>query len=93
MSQFDYYGRPVRDIWASELDLRPYSALIPAVPLTDTNPATGRGATESAQLDFRFEDIADENLFNQVLWRAIKGEQVPYPGSTRMSSLEFKRAK
>jgi hypothetical protein len=32
-------------------------------------------------------------LFNQILWRAIKGENVPYPGPTRMSALEWKRAR
>jgi hypothetical protein len=26
-----------------------------------------------------------------VLWRAIKGETIPYPGVNRMSALEWKR--
>ncbi|MEO5509288.1 MAG: bifunctional YncE family protein/alkaline phosphatase family protein, partial [Gemmatimonadaceae bacterium] len=92
LSQFDYYGRPLREIWADQPDLRPYVALMPSVPLTERNPEAGRGASESARLDFRFEDIADEDLFNQVLWRAIKGEHVAYPGPRRMSALEFKLA-
>jgi hypothetical protein len=91
LSQFDHYGRPLREIWAKEPDLRPYALLTPSVSLTERNPETGRGARESATLDFRFEDIQEEDLFNQVLWRAIKGEGVPYPGPTRMPALEFKR--
>ncbi len=91
LSQFDHYGRPLREIWAKEPDLRPYAVLTPSVALTERNPETGRGARESATLDFRFEDVAEEDLFNQVLWRAIKGEGVPYPGPTRMPALEFKR--
>jgi len=41
----------------------------------------------------QFEDIADEDLFNRILWRAVKGEASPYPGATRMSALEFKRSR
>jgi YVTN family beta-propeller protein len=93
LSQFDYYGRPLRDVWRESPDVAPYRALIPAVPLDERNPSQGRGARESERLDLAFEDIADEDLFNQILWRAIKGEVVPYPGPTRMSALEWKRAR
>ena len=93
LSQFDYYGRPLRDVWTESPDIAPYRALVPAIPLDQRNPAQGRGARESQRLDLAFEDIAEEDLFNQILWRAIKGEAVPYPGPTRMSALEWKRAK
>ena len=93
LSQFDYYGRPLRDVWTESPDIAPYRALVPAIPLDQRNPSQGRGARESERLDLAFEDIAEENLFNQILWRAIKGESVPYPGPTRMSALEWKRAK
>jgi len=93
MSQFDFYGRPLREVFADTPDLRPYTALTPAVSLTEMNPVTGQNARASAQLDLRVEDIADEDAFNRVLWRAIRGDAQPYPGPTRMSSLEFKRAR
>jgi YVTN family beta-propeller protein len=91
LSQFDHYGRPLREIWTKEPDLRPYAAITPSVSLDAKNPSGGRGARESAKLDFDFEDVADEAAFNRILWRTIKGEQVPYPGTTRMSALEWKR--
>jgi YVTN family beta-propeller protein len=93
LSQFDYYGRPLRDVWTESPDIAPYRALVPAIPLDQRNPSQGRGARDSKRLDLAFEDIAEEDLFNQILWRAIKGESVPYPGPTRMSALEWKRAK
>jgi len=92
MSQFDHYGRPLREVFSSAPDLRPYKALTPTVSLTEMNPLTGRNARESAALDLRVEDVADEDAFNRVLWRSIKGEGVRYPGPTRMSALEFKRS-
>lgn len=91
MSQFDYYGRPLRDVFASTPDLRPYSLLRPAVSLTEMNPVAGPQARESAKLDLRVEDIANEDAFNRILWRAIKGGMVKYPGPTRMSTLDLKR--
>lgn len=93
MSQFDYYGRPLRDLFADGPDLRPYSMLTPAVSLYEMNPPEGANARASAALDLSIEDVADEDAFNRVLWLAIKGEGVPYPGPTRMSALEFKRAR
>ena len=93
MSQFDHFGRPLRDIWRATPDLRPYVALTPAVNLDEVNPPATREARESARLDLRFEDIADEVLFNHILWRMMKGAQVPYPGTRRISQLELARAR
>ncbi len=93
LSQFDQFGRPVTDIFAASPDLRPYSAMTPAVNLAEKNPGGTRDARESAELDLRFEDMADEALFNRILWRMTKGDARPYPAARRMSSLEYFRAR
>ncbi len=92
LSPFDRYGRVLREIWRTEPDARPYEALRPSTPLTDRNPERGRGAMRSRQLDLRYEDVADEALFNRILWSTIKGPTVPYPGPTRMSAAELLRS-
>ncbi len=92
LSPFDHYGRPLREIWRAAPDVRPYAALVPGVPLTNRNPMRGTGAIESRKLDLRYEDVAEEDLFNRILWRAIKGDASLYPGSTRMSSAEIVRS-
>ena len=89
MSQFDHYGRPLREIWESTPDLTPYVALRPGIPLDEKNPPHTALATASKKLRLDKVDMADENLFNRILWSAIKGN-APYPGSTRMSALEAK---
>ena len=66
---------------------------MPSVPLDELNEADNPNAQASLELDLRFEDIADEDLFNRVLWHTIKGPDRPYPGITRMSALEWKRGK
>jgi DNA-binding beta-propeller fold protein YncE len=93
LSQFDHFGRPLRDIWTREPDLTPYVVLTPSTSLDERNRATGRDAEESKLLTLDFEDTADEGLFNRILWRQIKGPTVPYPGATRMSALEWKRSR
>jgi len=90
MSQYDYFGRPLRDIWANAPDLRPYAALTPAQSLDERNPGGTRDARESEKLNLSTEDAADETLFNQILWRTIKGPDVPYPGTRRASARELK---
>ena len=88
MSQFDHYGRPLRDIWSDRPDLRPYDVLTPSVALTEKNPPRGAGAAASARLLLDMEDQADEDAFNRILWVAAKGLTAPYPGTRRMSLLE-----
>jgi DNA-binding beta-propeller fold protein YncE len=89
MSQFDNYGRPLREIWETTPDLTPYVALRSVVPLDQKNPQRGALAEASKKLALEKVDMADEDLFNRILWSAIKGS-TPYPGRTRMSSLEAK---
>jgi YVTN family beta-propeller protein len=93
LSQFDHFGQPLREIWRKDPDVRPYVALVPAVNLDEVNPANTREARESARLDLRFEDVAEEELFNHILWRTIKGPAVPYPGTRRIPLLELARAR
>jgi len=92
LSQYDHYGHPLRDIWRDTPDTAPYVALAPSVALIEQNPAGTRAARDSRRLDFRVADIADMDAFNHVLWMAVKGEQVPYPGTHRMSALEPRRS-
>ena len=93
LSQFDHFGHPLHDIWRKDPDLRPYALLVPTVNLDDINPSNTREARESARLDLRFEDVANEDLLNNILWRTLKGPSVPYPGPRRISLLDLTRTR
>lgn len=93
LSQFDHFGRPLTDIFSAAPDLTPYRVLTPSIPLDQKNSPATRDARESARLDLRIEDAADEALFNRILWRMMKGDAVPYPGTRHMSTLEYSRAR
>ena len=90
LSQFDYFGRPLRDIWSATPDLTPWNVLTPKVDLNAKNPANTRGASESAKLDLEIEDVAAEDPFNRIIWNAVK-PGVPYPGVRRGATLEAVR--
>jgi DNA-binding beta-propeller fold protein YncE len=87
MSQFDHYGRPLREIWETTPDLSPYTALTPAVSLKEVNPKRGAMAEASRKLTLKVEDTSDDDLFNRILWSTIKGD-APYPGTRRISALD-----
>jgi DNA-binding beta-propeller fold protein YncE len=90
LSKFDYYGRPLREMFTNNPNLTPYAALKPEQPLNELNPAQGSNAQASLELNFDRVDAADEDTFNRILWSIIKGSQ-PYPGTKRMSSLDIAR--
>jgi YVTN family beta-propeller protein len=93
LSQFDWFGRPIREIWSDQADTRPYAALTPVQPLDEMNPPSGVGAALSQRFDFSRPDAAEDIAFGQIVWYAVKGPDVPWPGLTRMSSLEARRSR
>jgi len=93
LSQFDRWGRPLREIWMDRPEAAPYAALTPVQPLDEMNPPRTRAARMTERLDFSRVDAAEMEPFNRVLWLAVKGEDVPYPGTRRMAALEAWRSR
>jgi hypothetical protein len=93
LSHFDAFGRPLREVFGDTPNLAPYTALVPEQRLDETNPKTGPNARASLRLKLDEVDAADEEGFNLVLWRAIKGDAIPYPAPRRASTLELTRAR
>jgi YVTN family beta-propeller protein len=92
LSKYDFYGRPLRKLFSEKPDLRPFIAIKPEQLLDELNPKQGANAQASLLLNLDEPDAADEDAFNRILWQAIKGNGVLYPGSKRMSALEITRA-
>ena len=92
LSQFDYYGRPLREIWAETPDPAAYAALTPVQPLDETNPRRANAAGQP-QFDLSRADAIDNEAFSRDIWLAVRGPHVPYPGARRMSTLEAVRGR
>ncbi|MFB3785011.1 MAG: alkaline phosphatase family protein [bacterium] len=86
MNQFDLLATPMRACFRNEPDLTPYKALKNNIPLDEMNPPLPKTsgmqrywAQKSLELDLSKEDLIDEDLFNRIIWHAVKGYDVPYP--------------
>jgi YVTN family beta-propeller protein len=83
MSQYDAAATPMWNSFSATADLLPFKALPANVDLTQKNVAWNEWAKKSAGLDFAREDRVPDNLFNEILWKGVKGENVPLPAPSR----------
>lgn len=87
MNQIDATATPMSDCFHDAPDLSPYVALPTNIPLDQMNPnpkeitdaTMRRDALASARLPLDEIDRCPEDLFNRILWRAMKGPHQPYP--------------
>ena len=83
MSQFDAAARPMYASFQAQADARPYQHVVPNVDLKETTQANAWGAKESEKFDLTKEDAVDDLLFNEVIWRAVRGPNSPAPPPVR----------
>ncbi len=90
MTQLDLAANPMVDCFTGEIDTTPYTARDNRIALDEMNPplaalrgAERRYAEESAELPLDDVDLADEDVFNRIIWHSVKGYDVPYPDIER----------
>jgi hypothetical protein len=83
MSQFDAAARPMYHSFQATPDLTAYEHVKPDVDMDAKNPKTAWGAKLSEEFDLSKEDAADDLLFNEVIWRSVKGANAPMPAPVR----------
>jgi hypothetical protein len=79
MTQFDAAARPIVSPFLKAPDTAAYTAEKPRIALDDKNPPNAPGAAAAAKMDFDEADEIDDDLLNEILWRAIKGTEPPAP--------------
>jgi len=95
MSQYDAAARPLFGCFQASPDPAPYQAKAAQVNLEERNVAWNRSAERSAQFDLATEDAAPDRDLNEVIWKAVRGEQAVMPAPRRGAflRLEPKRVK
>lgn len=85
MNIMDATAHPMFDCFAQQADLTPYKALDNLIPLDEMNPKMSslKGtalhyAQKSMEPQFDGIDSGDDDLFNRILWFAMKGKE-KYP--------------
>ena len=87
MNHLDATATPMTDCFTEKADLTPFTSVPNRVPLDQLNPEPGQvadpalrhDALTSGRLPFEEVDRCPEDVFNRILWRAMKGPDAPYP--------------
>jgi hypothetical protein len=87
MNQFDASATPMFDCFVDKPNLTPYTAAPTTIALDEMNPephviidpVLREDSLVSASLNFREVDRAPEDVLNRILWRAMRGSNIPYP--------------
>ncbi len=74
LSKFDYFSRSLADIFSATPDLTPYDPITPKQDLSEKNPQGTAAARMSEGLDLSQPDHVDDQLYNRILWRMLKGD-------------------
>jgi YVTN family beta-propeller protein len=88
MSLFDLIAEDMRAAFTPESTPTPYTAILPQISLFDENPAKQalrgeprQAAIQSAKMHFEIPDAAPTERLNRILWHAVMGWNVAYPGA------------
>jgi hypothetical protein len=83
MSQYDAAARPMYASFRGKADETPYQHVAAGADLEEKNAKTAWGAKLSEKFDLTKEDAVDDLLFNEVIWRSVKGAASPMPPPVR----------
>jgi YVTN family beta-propeller protein len=86
MNQLDMAAEPMADCFTDTPNFSPYEILPANIRLDELNPPleslSGKQrywAQMSLEQDLDDVDRIDEDIFNRIIWHAVKGYDVPYP--------------
>jgi YVTN family beta-propeller protein len=83
LSQYDAAARPMFASFTDKADLTPIDHELAQIDLNAINGKNAYGAARSAKMDFSEYDRVDDFELNEILWRAVKGEDAPLPPPVR----------
>ncbi|MEO6289451.1 MAG: phosphoesterase, partial [Ginsengibacter sp.] len=86
MNQLDLTAEPMLDCFTNQPDFAPYNFVKNKIPLDRLNPSLDKllgaqlyWAKKSMEQDLDDADRIDDDVFNRIIWHAVKGYDRPYP--------------
>jgi hypothetical protein len=79
MSQYDAAAMPLYASFAAVPEVTPFSVIAPKIDVNAKNTKQSPGAEESMKMDFSDLDRAPMHALNEVIWKSVKGVNVPMP--------------
>jgi len=83
MSQYDAAATPMWRCFTSTPDGTPFQSLPANINLEEKNTVSNEWSRKSSNIDLTREDRVPDGLFNEILWKAIKGAEAPLPAPSR----------
>jgi len=83
MSQYDAAALPMFGCFTSTPDLAPYTLIPAKVDINERNIAENESSRRSAKFDLAKEDAVPDKDMNEVIWKAVKGENSVMPAPKR----------
>jgi DNA-binding beta-propeller fold protein YncE len=83
MSQFDAAARPMYRSFTGTADVMAYSHEVPKADLKAVNLAGAFRADWSERANLEKEDQLDDLVFNEIIWKAVKGKDSEMPPPVR----------
>ncbi len=83
MSQYDAAATPLWNCFTATPDLTPFQSVASNVDLKEVNTAMNEWQRRSDAFNLTKEDAVPDLEFNIVLWHALKGNDIPFPGPRR----------
>jgi len=83
MSQYDAAATPMYNAFQATPLVTPFTHLPARIALDEKNDGTAWGAEASGGLNLAEADRVPEQLFNEIIWRSVKGASVPMPPPVR----------
>lgn len=93
MSQYDAAAEPMWRCFTSTADVTSFVSLPSNINLNDKNVVINKWQQKSETFDFTNEDRAPDLEFSELLWYAIKGDHIPFPGPKRSAFVKLKDKK
>lgn len=89
MSQYDAAAEPMWRSFNTVPNSTPFNSIQPLVDINEKNIKVDELSTVSESLDFSKEDNVPDLLFNQLLWKAIKGKHSIMPAPIRSAFIKI----
>lgn len=83
LTQFDAAATPMWRSFINKADLRTFNVRPNRVNLNDVNEVKNKLSALSNKLDFSKEDVIPDQVLNEIIWKAVKGENSRLPSPTR----------
>jgi YVTN family beta-propeller protein len=83
LTQYDAAATPMWRCFTNKADSTTFIVRPNKVNLNDKNVVQNKFSTISNKLDFSKEDLAPDQVLNEIIWKAVKGDKSPLPSPVR----------